>query len=305
MKRPTQWQAGVLALAILGAGAVGGHSQEAGKARAFTRLKIPALDEASGLSASWRRPGVYWTHNDSPGGKVENYLYAFDKAGTQKARVQLQGAKNLDWEDMAIGPGAGGKPALYVGDIGDSGVRARGGYIIYRVPEPDAIKPPASLAVDRTWKFTFADRRRDFETLLVHPKTSKLYVVTKEKGRVRKLATGGYQATSEVFEITAGKATSVGSFRLTSTLEYGCLTTGGEFRKDGGAFVVRTYTDAYEFSVKRGETMTAALKRAPRKVALPPEPQGEAICYRLDGKAWLTCSERKFGWTTVWEIPLR
>ena len=104
MKRPTQWQTGVLALAILGAGAVGGHSQEAGKARAFTKLKIPALDEASGLSASWRRPGVYWTHNDSPGGKVENYLYAFGQAGTQKARVQLQGAKNLDWEDLASAP---------------------------------------------------------------------------------------------------------------------------------------------------------------------------------------------------------
>ena len=139
---------------------------------------------------------------------------------------------------------------------------------------------------------------------MVHPQSGRLYVVTKEKGRVRRRGDQDYEATNEVYEIKPGKATRVGQFTTRSVVTLGCLTTGGDFRRDGRAFVIRTYADAYEFTLRPGETMAAALERPPKKHPLPLEPQGEAICYRLDGKAWLTCSERVFGWNSVYKIPL-
>src|SRR5205085_3619918 len=72
-----------------GPGSVTGHVQN------------KRLTEISGVAASRRYPGVYWTHNDS-GGKPE--VFAFTLDGTDLGSYALTGASAVDWEDIAVGP---------------------------------------------------------------------------------------------------------------------------------------------------------------------------------------------------------
>lgn len=49
----------------------------------------PRIKESSGLAASRKHPGVYWTHNDSDDGP---YVYAVDsRTGRTVATVTLRG----------------------------------------------------------------------------------------------------------------------------------------------------------------------------------------------------------------------
>ena len=94
----------------------------------------PPITEASGLAVSRDNGGVVWTHNDSGGAAS---LYALGRRGELRATLPLSGAINVDWEDMAIGPGpAGGPDWLYAADIGDNDA-VRPSVRVYRVAEPN------------------------------------------------------------------------------------------------------------------------------------------------------------------------
>ncbi|VAX19112.1 hypothetical protein MNBD_IGNAVI01-2275, partial [hydrothermal vent metagenome] len=60
------------------------------------------INEASGIAASRKNPGLFWTHNDS-GDNAR--LFAFDSLGRHRGEFLLAGIQNRDWEDIAIGPG--------------------------------------------------------------------------------------------------------------------------------------------------------------------------------------------------------
>ena len=72
-----------------------------------TPLQIATLEdrsirESSGVVASRKNPGLFWTHNDSGDGP---FVYAFDRAGRGRGTFRVEGAKALDWEDIAAGAG--------------------------------------------------------------------------------------------------------------------------------------------------------------------------------------------------------
>src|SRR5688572_29498225 len=75
------------------------------------------LPESSGLALSARHEGVLWTHNDS-GDRPE--VFAVDAAGGFRGISAITGARNEDWEDIAVGPCPGGGSCLYVADTGDN-----------------------------------------------------------------------------------------------------------------------------------------------------------------------------------------
>src|SRR5438046_1248526 len=87
------------------------------EARLLARLSDQRITESSGIARGDATKGVLWTHNDSGDGP---YLFAIDMKGVTLARFEIPGAKNVDWEDIANGPGESGGPAIYVGDIGDN-----------------------------------------------------------------------------------------------------------------------------------------------------------------------------------------
>src|ERR687890_547292 len=59
-------------------------------------LEDRSIDESSGIVASRRNPGLFWTHNDSGDGPL---VYAFDRAGRSRGAWRVEGAQARDWED--------------------------------------------------------------------------------------------------------------------------------------------------------------------------------------------------------------
>ncbi|MCS6776382.1 MAG: hypothetical protein RMJ43_05785 [Chloroherpetonaceae bacterium] len=270
-----------------------GSGAQAPAARLLATLSDRRITESSGLVASRRNPGVLWTHNDSGDGP---YLFAIDRKGRTLARFRVTGATSVDWEDIAIGPGSDGAPALYIGDIGDNG-RSRSDLAIYRVREP-AVSQGRTLAEAQTtsaerFPFRYPDRAHDAETLLVHPQTGEIFIVTKSSdGRSQVFAYPlPLQADRQVTlqAVTTLTFTSMlGSGRLAEAER---MTTGGDIASDGRHVVIRTYAHAYEWRITPGQSLADALKSTPTRIFLPLTRQGEAICYRADNRALLTTSE--------------
>src|SRR5262249_10658922 len=98
-------------------------------------VKAASIVEASGLAGGRGNPGAWWTMNDS--GDTPR-VFALEGDGRLLTTVDVTGAQAWDWEDIDIGPGPGGKPYLWVPDLGDNDkVRQRSvGYQLYRFPEP-------------------------------------------------------------------------------------------------------------------------------------------------------------------------
>src|SRR5262249_23702109 len=110
----------------------------------LVNLENQSINESSGIAASRHNAGIFWTHNDSDDGPL---IYAFDRQGKHRGVWRVKGAKAIDWEDMAIGPGPRqGRSYLYLGDIGDNS-RRRNQITVYRVAEPQVTPKDSSSTV--------------------------------------------------------------------------------------------------------------------------------------------------------------
>ncbi|MGW7303586.1 WD40 repeat domain-containing protein [Streptomyces sp. NPDC054829] len=252
MRRPFA----VLAAALL-MGAFAVPASAADGDEGFT-IKDPRITESSGLAASRQHPGIYWTHNDSDDGA---FLYAVDGAtGETVATITMTGVgAPRDVEAISIGPGN----QLYVGDIGDNLGGSWSHVWIYQLPEPKELR-------DRTIKATqyvvkYEGGARDAESLVVHPKTGRVYIVDKKEdtGHLfegpEKLSASGTNVFKPIAEIDNLQATD-------ATLS-----------PDGRKLVVRSYFGAAAFDWNGGD-----IKKTGR-LSVPFLGQGESVTYTADG----------------------
>lgn len=243
-------------------------------------VQIPGLTESSGLAASRQNPGIFWTINDDS----DPILYAFDRTGSLRGRVEVKNAKALDWEGLAVGPGpAPGKSYLYVGDIGDN-LSRRKFITVYRVEEPglDAKTTEAADAL----RVTYPDGPHDAEALLVHPSSGDLYIVSKTQGK-----TGVYKATGP---LKPSRLRHVADVNLPDASFLTMLTgrvTGGDISPDGRRVVLCDYVRGFQASVPAGKSFDAVWTSGWRPIDLGKRAQGEAVAYRHDGQAVLASSE--------------
>lgn len=259
--------------------------------RLVCRLQDQAIQESSGLASSSRSGDYFFTHNDSGD---EARFFAVNRHGKTLATYRVTGAEALDWEDMARGPDGKGGPALYLGDIGDN-FRLRAVISVYRVPEPKVNPSRTGVTADtpRAERFDleYEDGPQNAETLLVHPRTGQLLIVTKAAG-----ASGIYAAPLPLKAGAVNRLYRKGEVRLADLPrpqgagKASPLSTAGDLSPDGKRAVVRTYTDAYEWTID-GDDVAAAFRKAPAHVALPKDTGGEAIAYSRDGDALLTTTE--------------
>ena len=247
-------------------------------------VQIAGLTESSGLAASHRHPGVYWTMND--GGAP--LLFAFDRSGTSRAKVRITGAKVFDWEGLSTGPGpVKGRSYVYIGDIGDNALR-RKSLTVYRVEEPDlehsATKPAEAI------RLTYPDGAHDAEALMIHPRTGDLYIVIKSRERNRV-----YKASAPLSTKRPIRLKHIGDVDLPGgallTLVVGRIT-GGDISPDGRRVVLCDYLQGWEASVPDGE-FDGVWKAKWRSIGLGPRGQGEGAAYSLDGRSVLATSEGK------------
>ena len=253
----------------------------------IARLESPAIHESSGLAASLRRPGIYWTHNDSGSGPL---LYAFDSAGRSHGRWEVEGVRPRDWEALSAGPG----PSLYIGDIGDN-ERTREEIVVYRLPEPDAAarttaakraEKPAAL------RLRYPDGPHNAEALLVHPKSGDLYIIT--KAQLGDPETAVYKAAAPV---PAGRLTTLRKVHTLHLRRSPLLmllsggVTGADVSPDGRRVALVDYTRAYELALPQDQPFDEIWKQAPVELEFGERKQGESIAYRRDGLALLGTSE--------------
>ena len=254
-------------------------------------IKNSSITESSGLVASHSTPGAYWTHNDSGDGP---FIYALNASGASRGVFRVTGTQAHDWEDISIGPGPDrGKSYLYIGDIGDNN-SARSEIVVYRVAEPELSVETAKVTKARPGKTEPADAIRlrypdgkfDAETLIVHPVSGNIYIVTK----VPLVDPVVYEAAAPFSLDKVITMRRIGEVRVPSL--FGGVLTGGSISSDGRRVAFCDYFQGYELVLPaKSSDFNDIWKQRMTGFDLGKRKQGEAIAYRLDGKALLATSE--------------
>ena len=140
------------------------------------RIDHKAISESSGIVASRKHPGVFWTHNDSGNGP---FLFAITREGRLLAEFPVgSSARNNDWEAIS----ADDAGHLYIADIGNNDLK-RDRILVYRVAEPDpgAVgkrgKGP-TLKVNQVLRLKYPDKPFDAESFFIHQ--GRGYVISKQ-----------------------------------------------------------------------------------------------------------------------------
>ena len=242
------------------------------------------MSEVSGITASRLSPGVFWVHNDS-GDKAR--IYAINIKGKLLAKFDVPNTENIDWEDIASGPGADGKPALYIAETGDND-RKHETSTIYRVLEPHiGSEKKSATEPAEAFPFSYPDGKHDCEAILVDPMSGQIYFVTKtlagEGGVYRYPMPLKANQKVIVEKVSGKKIKSITQLRM---------VTSAAVSPDGSRVVIRTYFGAFEWQRAKGKAFATIFDSEPASISVPLMKQAEAICYTADGQAILTTSEK-------------
>ncbi|SCF68015.1 hypothetical protein [Streptomyces sp. Cmuel-A718b] len=261
---PAGTRAAALAAALLLLTGAGPAVADDGRPDRDFTIEDPRVTESSGLAASRAHSGVYWTHNDSDDGP---YVFAVDsRTGKTLATITMRGVgEPRDVEAISIGPDGD----IYVGDIGDNLDGTWSHVWIYRFPEPKQLRDATVDAVQYDVKY--ADGARNAEALMVHPKTGRVYIASKNED-----GGGLYEGPAK---LTAG---AVNTFRRVDEVPW---VTDGAFSPDGKRLVLRSYFSAREYAFENGRL------GEDRSVAAPFQRQAESVTYTADGSALMFGSE--------------
>jgi len=246
-------------------------------------LQSPRVKESSGVALSRAHLGVLWTHNDSGDGA---YLYATDLTGADRGFVRIDGARAVDWEDIALGPCPARRgTCLYIADTGDN-ERRRKSVVIYAVTEPDPPgkgRGPVRSASAALLRLRYAGGPDDVEAMYVSPRDRALYLVSKGRSgvvqlyRVPRTAWGG----DTTITVSALEQLPIAPFA-----PLGRLVTGAAIRSDGRLVAIRTYTEIYTFVPGAGGRLKPSGRPVCNVTGL--ELQGEAIDFLDDSTFVLT-----------------
>jgi hypothetical protein len=257
------------------------------------------LGESSGVAASRRMPGTLWTENDSGNAPL---VYATDTTGASLGTFRIAGARDRDWEDIALGP-CGTATCLYLADTGDNRERQPFAWL-YRVPEPILpAKHPRRIVDTRAAeavRFRYPDGPHDVEAMWVAPNGDAHLVTKGRSGPIRH-----YRVPAAAWK-SGGPVTA----ELIERLPIGIASredrvTGAGLSPDGRTVAIRTYSSVYFFFAAasgRLEVPSAPLACDLRGLGI----QGEGVSW-LDQHRLVLTSERSFrpaGTVAVAECPL-
>lgn len=269
-------------------------------------LEDETLSEASGLAASSRNRGVYFSVNDSGN---EPRIFALGADGSDQGSWQLDYPGGHDFEDMAAFEWSG-KPYLLVADTGDN-FYWRPELTLAFVPEPDLETPPETvLETEWTYRFSFPDGYRDIEAVAVDQSDERIYLVSKrrvppelfslplrpEKPHVVAAYEGRLNGIPQSSERDMREDPRWGRYRSSPTA----------FSMRGRTAVLLTYRDAYQYRRRPGKDWIETLKGDPARIMLPPSFGLESGEISTGGDRFIFVGERKdgVGRSGVYEVEL-
>lgn len=170
---------------------------------------------------------------------------------------------------------------LYVGDIGDNLDGSWPEVWIYRFPEPRRL---GDQTVDVTrYPVRYQGGPRNAEALMVHPRTGRVYIASKNEN-------GGHLYAGPARLSTTG----ANVFRPIADVPW---VTDGAFSPDGSRLLLRGYFWATDYRWARDRPGKIG------SVEVPLQPQGESVAYTPDGRALMLGSEGTD--SKVWRVPLK
>lgn len=250
-------------------------------------IRKEALSELSGLAASRRHPGILWAHNDSGD---HSRLFAIHADGSFVAEVEVEGAANKDWEDIALDD-----KTLYVADMGNNGNK-RNDLCIYKLTEPESKN---SRVKAQKIRVAYPDQtefppkktewRYDCEALFVF--RGKLHVLTKN----RLAGSPFFPSDSTVlYRLDREDLKKVNTLtRLDSHTQLGGWVTAADCSPDGKTLAVLTHLPVasvwlFELSGVGEKLLSKPVKRQVFQGAK----QCEALCF-LDNQTLLIGNEQR------------
>ena len=244
----TAWRSA--ALLVLGCALLAPPADAAGRdpvpsSTLFT-IEDDEIFESSGLVDT---DEVVYTVNDSGSDAV---VYGIDP---DSGRTVSRTTYADDAEDVeALAPGADG--TVWAGDIGDN-PQHRDDVTVHRVEPRDGEHPGTPYTL------TYPDGAHDAETLLVHPRSGRVFVVSK--------SVFGGTVYAAPRDLSTGSAN-----RLRPFARVAGLVTDGSFFPDGRHVVLRTYGTATVYTFPGFEPVGT--------VELPAQRQGEGISVSPSGR---------------------
>ena len=303
--------------------ALGGHgpAQAADRAKPLDaelsalRLSGPArMEELSGLAVSRTYPGIVWGHGDSGQPPV---LWALDLErgelafppylakkfddGASWPGLTLEGASNIDWEDLTTLNGW-----LYLGEFGNNG-NARRDLGLWALPEPN----PRATERQRPaffLPFHYPEQQRfpaeawvfDAEALFADPERNALYLITKHRkaGDVRRFIPG-----AKLYRIPldgAGRAST--ALTLVDQHEEMAAVTAAELSPSGAWLAVLTYRTLWLFPRPPAGEQWLSGPAYSRPLPFLETRQAEALSWRDDTTLLLGNEEGRL-WTVTLTLP--
>jgi hypothetical protein len=256
------------------------------------KLGAGAKKEVSGIVASRKQEDLYWTHGDS-GNAPRIYpvhrngkLYWGDRQTGGKGML-VDGATNLDWEDIATD--ASGH--LIIGDIGNNDEDRRE-FVLYYIDEP----PPQADRVKVKKKVSFRypapqqlarsrnDISHDAESLFTIGDT--VYVLTKHE-------TGRF---TELYRLDRADPTIVNELTYVGRFDFRDPAVAADVSANDHQLVVATGKSLWLFDLVEGDNPFAGSVRwLPFKAK-----QVESVCF-ADDKSLLLADEEN---AALYHVPL-
>jgi hypothetical protein len=279
-------------LAILILSACGGCGAGPASAPADPRVSVVTvghltddeLDEASGIASSRKTPGTFWLIDDDGPPR----LYAIDATGADLGHVDVEGARNVNWEDIAAFT-LDGEPFLLISDIGDN-ASIRRHVTVYVVAEPD----PDARSVPIAWNFDFsyADGAADAEAIAVDAEAGRVLVLTKRQVPavlsslpLRPAANQHLVATRLGAVDSLPQPTRSDVLSAPLKLWWWWQPTGMDISADGRGVVILTYHGVYYYSRTGQDDWAAVLARQPIVLDDGDYRDAESVAFAPDGAA--------------------
>lgn len=249
--------------------------------------------ECSGLVASRQHTELYWSINDS-GNEPRVYPIRInsdgevDSASLTSQGVLIEGARNVDWEDIAVDS----QGRLVICDVGNN-QNARRDLMLYVVEEPDPTAESAAATTqyrvrypDQT-EFPAPSDQMNFDCEAVFTVGDTIYLLTKNRSDL----------LSSLYRLDEADPDADNVLSYVATFDSGGGVTAADASADGLRLVVITYTSIWLFERDDQETPLFA-----SRVSWAPyfALQTESVCFADDDTLLLV--DEKLG--MLYSLPI-
>ncbi len=217
------------------------------------RMDTSRIPESSGIVASRRYPGIFWTHSDSFNSAA---IFAVTEDGTIVARINVS-APNSDWEDIAVDDAG----FLYIADVGNNFHFDAHRYI-YKIPEPNPHKD-AGKTVAPVASYALSYPKKPFDAEAFFVRDGRMYLVSRHD-----------EKRARIYRLDPGARDTVTPTEIAALRAY--RANGADVSDDGTSLAVCTTRDTWIYRVNKD---MAPVQSARPVIVRYPDDQVEACTF--------------------------